>query len=141
MKFMAKTKMKTATFRDLLLAEAQGTLVKNNPVLPLIDQRTLIRPWRRRNDGGGAPMTFFLLSCSLSFFVYAYMYLTKVRLQDHFAGTNVELKEPINGMVIETDKIKDKLFGNSRRRRWRSRHGIPCSPDFNPFAVGPVNLR
>lgn len=61
MKFMAKTEMYTATFRDLSLASTQGTLVKYIPVEGYTTER------RQSSSTGSAWVTgiFFILSVAV----------------------------------------------------------------------------
>ncbi|CAB9504054.1 expressed unknown protein [Seminavis robusta] len=95
MKFMAKTEMKTASFRDILLANAQGTLVEN-PLQGYMDSRN--RGWlaRRRNSTSAFGMWFWLI-VSFVMFVYGYLSFVKVQRNSDYKLPRLQmnLKEPL----------------------------------------------
>ena len=76
MKFMAKTTMKTATFRDLALASAQGTLV-DTPMSGYFNVKNKARI--------GAAGTYFFLALSICFFIYGILKFHKIRKEKNFA--------------------------------------------------------
>lgn len=95
MKFMAKTEMNTASFRDIILANAQGTLVEN-PLQGYMDSKN--RGWlaRRRNSTSAFGMWFWLI-CSLALFGYGYMSFTKVQKDSTYRLPKFQwsLKQPL----------------------------------------------
>ena len=74
---MAKTEMQTASFRDIMLANSQGTLVEN-PLQNYLDSKN--RNWfqRRRNSTSSFRM-YFGLVCSIALLVYGYTSFIKVQ--------------------------------------------------------------
>ena len=75
MKFMAKTTMNTATFRDITLATAQGTLVDR----PLSGYR-VTKKHRR-----GYVLTYLYLIGASYIFVTAFFKFRKIRREKNFA--------------------------------------------------------
>lgn len=95
MKFMAKTEMKTATIRDVTLANYQGTLVEN-PLKRYIGSKN--RGWfqRRRNSTSAFGMYFFFI-CSLIIFGYGYISFTRVQKNSNYRLPRFQwnLKQPL----------------------------------------------
>jgi hypothetical protein len=92
MKFMAKTNMNTATFRDMSLGRYQGTLVATQ-MNGIANSRT--NNWRR--EAWSSRFTYLFLAVALSFFIYgaAFFYKAKVATNYNptFGWTN--FKEPL----------------------------------------------
>ena len=84
MKFMAKTTMNTATFRDITLATSQGTLVDK----PLSGYRVTKK--RRR----GFFLTYLYLFGATYLFFYAILKFLKIRREKNFAP-QWDIKEPL----------------------------------------------
>jgi len=84
MKFMAKTVMNTATFRDLTLATSQGTLVSK----PLSGYRVL------KKHRTGMFGTYLYLLCSTSLFIYGIVKFHKIRKEKNFAP-NWDPRQPL----------------------------------------------
>lgn len=83
MKFMAKTTMNTATFRDLSLATAQGTLVDR----PLAGYRVASK------SRTGAFQTYLFLAASCSVLVYGVYKFLKARTE--MSSPDWSPKEPL----------------------------------------------
>jgi len=75
MKFMAKTEMNTATFRDITLATSQGTLVNK----PLSGYRF------SKRHRSGIFGTYLYLICSVSLLVYGIAKFRRIRRETNFA--------------------------------------------------------
>ena len=84
MKFMAKTEMNTATFRDITLATSQGTLVDR----PLSGYRV---SKKFRSDVFG---TYFYLLISTSLLIYGIIKFRRIRKEVNFAP-NWDPKQPL----------------------------------------------
>jgi hypothetical protein len=85
MKFMAKTTMKSATFRDLAVANAQGTLV-DSPMSGYRVQR------KHRQTFFG---TYFFFAVSTLFFIASAFRFRRVRKEALLAPTSFNPKEPL----------------------------------------------
>ena len=92
---MAKTEMNTASFRDIMLANAQGTLVEN-PLGQYMNSKN--RGWfqRQRNSTSAAGMYFWFI-CSLVLFGYGYYAFTKVQRNSDYRLPRFQwsLKQPL----------------------------------------------
>ena len=86
---MAKTEMKTATFRDLNLASMQGTLVDS----PLAGYGSDSRRYYRRK-AVGTFMTYFYFVPSIVVFLFGLKRILKVRREVNFKA-QWSLKEPL----------------------------------------------
>jgi hypothetical protein len=86
MKFMAKTTMKTATFRDMTLAQQQGTLAD----APLSGYQLKVR----HNPFAGVVGTWLYLIFSIFFLLWAVLKFRKVRKEKNFAP-NWSPKQPL----------------------------------------------
>jgi hypothetical protein len=84
MKFMAKTEMQTATFRDMAAASSQGTLVDS----PLAGYRHKVRATP------GTTTTYLYLSFSTFILVFGIFRFLKARRQHNFAP-NWSPKQPL----------------------------------------------
>jgi hypothetical protein len=84
MKFMAKTEMQTATFRDLAVASAQGTLVDS----PLAGYRQKSRARPEVTE------TYLYLITSACILIFGIFRFRKVR-QDHDFAPNWSPKQPL----------------------------------------------
>ncbi len=78
MKFMAKTEMQTATFRDLAVASAQGTLVDS----PLAGYR------QKARSSPGMIITYLYMSISASVLVFGIFRFYKARQEQKIGGPN-----------------------------------------------------
>jgi hypothetical protein len=90
MKFMAKTKMNTATFRDMSLGRYQGTLVAT----PLNGFNTQHDSWRR--ESWSNRLTYLFLFVALMCFLYGFIYFIRAKNDTKYKpswGWNV--KEPL----------------------------------------------
>jgi hypothetical protein len=72
MKFMAKTKMNTATFRDMSMGRYQGTLV-STPLAGFQGKKS----WRR--EAFSNQMTYLFLCVSAIVFAYGLIYFIRVK--------------------------------------------------------------
>jgi hypothetical protein len=89
MKFMAKTNMNTATFRDMSLGRYQGTLVAT-PLTGFEGKKS----WRRESFSN--KMTYFFLAISVVFFTYGLVYFLRVRKATNYQPTfGWNVKEPL----------------------------------------------
>lgn len=90
MKFMAKTSMNTATFRDMSLGRYQGTLTATQ-----MNGYNVSNTWRR--EGFSNVLTYFFLCVSLIIFIYGSVYLYKAKVATNYQmtfGWNT-FKEPL----------------------------------------------
>lgn len=78
---MAKTEMNTASFRDIMLANAQETL-NGNPLADYISQRKG-RGWFHRRRGSNFAMYFWFL-CSVLLLGYAYFAFLKIQRNTNY---------------------------------------------------------
>jgi len=85
MKFMAKTTINAATYRDLSLAIDQGSLSTVLPVVAAGEQSYM------RNQGARSFLTLVLFLCSAGFLYFSGMAYYKIRKAQK--GTNADLKE------------------------------------------------
>lgn len=87
--------MNTASFRDILLANAQGTLIEN-PLQDYMNSKN--RGWfqRRRNSMSAFGMYFWFI-LSLALFVYGYTSFTKVQKNSNYRlpRFQLSLKQPL----------------------------------------------
>jgi hypothetical protein len=90
MKFMAKTTMNTATFRDMSLGRYQGTLTATQ-----MNGYNVSKTWRR--EGFSTFLTYLFLCSSLVFFMYGSIYLYKVKVATNYQPTFgwANFKEPL----------------------------------------------
>jgi hypothetical protein len=92
---MAKTEMQTASFRDIMLANTQGTLVEN-PLQNYMDSKN--RNWfaRRRNSTSAFGMYFWLF-CSLALLFYGYTSFIRVQKNSNYRLPKFQwsLKQPL----------------------------------------------
>lgn len=95
MKFMAKTEMNTASFRDLLLAEKQGTLM-SNPLENYMNSKNEGWIKRRRNSTSAFGMWFWFI-CSALLLGYGYISFTKVQKHTNYRLPKVQMnmKQPL----------------------------------------------
>lgn len=92
MKFMAKTTMYTATFRDLSLASSQGTLVEN----PLSGYRDgSISYLSTYNVRQSLVKEYLFLILSIMFLTYGLVKYSRARWATNNNKPNVSLKEPL----------------------------------------------
>ena len=95
MKFMAKTEMNTASFRDIMLANSQGTLI-DNPLAGYMNSKN--QGWfkRRRNSTSAFGMWFWFV-CSVVLLGYAYRSFTKVQRNTNYRLPKLQmnLKQPL----------------------------------------------
>ena len=90
MKFMAKTTMQTATFRDLQLARTQGTVVKS----PLAGYKQDRKPFYRKQTLNTVKRYIFFFA-SLYIFVNAIRYFFRVKRQVKYQPKLGFVKEPL----------------------------------------------
>lgn len=90
MKFMAKTNMNTATFRDMSLGRYQGTLTATQ-----MNGYNVNKNWRR--EGFSNVLTYLFLCSSLVVFIYGSVYLYKVKVATNYQPTFgwANFKEPL----------------------------------------------
>jgi len=89
MKFMAKTTMNTATFRDMSLGRYQGTLVAT-PLSGFQGNKS----WRR--ESWSNKLTYLFLAVASCFFAYGLIYFLRVRRATNFTPTfGFNVKEPL----------------------------------------------
>jgi len=90
MKFMAKTTMNTATFRDMSLGRYQGTLTATQ-----MNGYNVSKTWRR--EGFSTLLTYLFLCSSLVVFMYGSIYLYKVKVATNYQPTFgwSNFKEPL----------------------------------------------
>ena len=91
MKFMAKTTMNTATFRDLSLARMQGTLA-DSPLAGFMTQNGRTTHYRRASFG--TFMTYLFLFISIGMAIYGYTYFARVRRETNYTPS-WNPKEPL----------------------------------------------
>jgi len=95
MKFMAKTEMSTASIRDILLADAQGTLM-DNPLDGYLNSKK--QGWfkRKRSSTNSFGMWFWFI-CSVCLLGYAYLSFTKVQRNTNYRLPKLQmnLKQPL----------------------------------------------
>jgi hypothetical protein len=92
MKFMAKTTMNTATFRDLSLARSQGTLV-DSPLAGYLDGKARSNHYFLQNAGSVA--NYMFLAVSATVLVYGVANFWKVRRKVKLAPKFQQNKEPL----------------------------------------------
>ena len=85
MKFMAKTEMQTATFRDLAVASAQGTLVDS----PLAGYR------HKARVNPGMNITYLYMSMSACVLVFGIFRFYKARQERKLGAPNWSPKQPL----------------------------------------------
>lgn len=89
MKFMAKTTMNTATFRDMSLGRYQGTLVAT-PLAGFEGQKS----WRA--ESWSNRLTYVFLGISVVVFAYGLIYFIRVKNETNYKPTfGWNLKEPL----------------------------------------------
>lgn len=90
MKFMAKTTMNTATFRDMSLGRYQGTLTATQ-----MNGYSGAAKWRRESLSN--LLTYLFLFLATSFFVYGGVYFYKAKVATNYQPTFgwVNFKEPL----------------------------------------------
>jgi len=95
MKFMAKTEMNTASFRDILLADKQGTLA-SNPLGNYMNSKNQSWMQRRRNSTSSFGMWFWF-TCSVLLLGYGYISFRKIQKQTNYKLPRVQLnaKQPL----------------------------------------------
>ena len=95
MKFMAKTDMNTTSFRDLLLANSQGTLM-SNPLEGYMNSKNVGWIKRRRNSTSAFGMWFWFICSAL---LLGYGYISFARVQKHtnyrLPKLQMNLKQPL----------------------------------------------
>ena len=85
MKFMAKTEMQTATFRDLAVASAQGTLVDS----PLAGYR------RKARVMPGMNSTYVYMTMSVCVLFFGIFRFYKARQEQRLGAPNWSPKQPL----------------------------------------------
>eukprot|EP00980_Cylindrotheca_fusiformis_P002050 scaffold451_cov121-Cylindrotheca_fusiformis.AAC.6 len=92
MKFMAKTTMNTATFRDLSLARSQGTLV-DSPLAGFLDSRARNNHYMMESVGTALNYLFLVLALGVLFYgmINFWRVRRKVKLQPKFQKSNEPL--------------------------------------------------
>ena len=91
MKFMAKTTMNTATFRDMTLGKYQGTLTAAQ-----MNGSNVQNSWRMETFGNF--LTYLFLGISLGIFGYGALYFYKAKVATNFQptfGWKMNFKEPL----------------------------------------------
>ena len=90
MKFMAKTTMNTATFRDMSLGRYQGTLTATQ-----MNGYNVSKSWHR--EGFSTALTYLFLGASMVIFVYGTVYLYKAKVATNYQPTFgwATFKEPL----------------------------------------------
>lgn len=90
MKFMAKTAMNTATFRDMTLGKYQGTLTATQ-----MNGYNVQNAWRK--EAVATFMTYLFLGVSLIFFIYGSVYFYKAKMATNYQPTFgwANFKEPL----------------------------------------------
>ena len=89
MKFMAKTTMNTATFRDMSLGRYQGTLVAT-PLNGFQGKQS----WRK--ESWSNKLTYLFLSVSVIIFLYGLIYFLRMKRQTNYKPTfGWNVKEPL----------------------------------------------
>jgi len=90
MKFMAKTTMNTATFRDMSLGRYQGTLTATQ-----MNGYNVNKNWRREAFANAA--TYLFLCLSLVTFIYGSIYFYKAKVATNYRPTFgwAKFKEPL----------------------------------------------
>lgn len=83
--------MNTATFRDLSLANLQGSLV-DEPLATHVDQSAMRAYYRR--TGWGTFVTYLWFLASVLVLIYGILYYRRVRQEVHFTP-NFSYKEPL----------------------------------------------
>jgi len=92
MKFMAKTTMNTATFRDLSLARSQGTLV-DSPLAGFMDSRA--RSTQYMLESAGTVMNYLFLGVSVAVLFYGITNFWRVRRKVKLAPKAPKVNEPL----------------------------------------------
>mmetsp|Transcript_34012 Transcript_34012/g.82466 ORF Transcript_34012/g.82466 Transcript_34012/m.82466 type:complete len:431 (-) Transcript_34012:221-1513(-) len=92
MKFMAKTSMNTATFRDLSLAQSQGTLV-DSPLAGFMDSRA--RSTHYMMESAGTVMNYVFLAFSVAILFYGVTNFWRVRRKVKLAPKTQKMDEPL----------------------------------------------
>ena len=90
MKFMAKTTMNTATFRDMSLGRYQGTLTATQ-----MNGFSGSKNWRQ--EAWENALTYLFLSFSLVVFIYGSVYFYKAKVATNYQPTFgwINFKEPL----------------------------------------------
>jgi hypothetical protein len=89
MKFMAKTTMNTATFRDMSMGRYQGTLV-STPLAGFEGKKS----WRRESFSN--KMTYLFLCVAAVVFAYGLIYFIRVKNATNYKPTfGWNVKEPL----------------------------------------------
>ena len=92
MKFMAKTEMNTATFRDLSLAQSQGTLV-DRPLAGFMDSKARNARYMMESAGTALNYLFFMVSAAVLF--YGVTNFWRVRRKVKLAPKAQKMDEPL----------------------------------------------
>jgi len=94
MKFMAKTAINTATFRDMSLGRYQGTLTATQ-----MNGLSGVRSWRAESFSNS--LTYLFLAAATVYFLYGYVYLHKSMVNNNykpmfnFFSVGNKFKEPL----------------------------------------------
>jgi hypothetical protein len=87
---MAKTKMNTATFRDMSLGRYQGTLVAT----PLNGFNTPQGSWRK--ESWSNRLTYLFLAVAVVVFLYGFIYFLRVKHETNYQTTwGWNVKQPL----------------------------------------------